>query len=78
MEHLVWGLPVLLVTGVFQPTLAAIFGTTTLVGRELYKYGYNTRQGPNSNIREAGAIMLNASEILLLLLMGTMWFRLKF
>lgn len=41
-------------------------GATVLVGRELYRYGYMTNDGPNSSIREAGAIPLNVAEMLMI------------
>ena len=39
-------------------------GSVVLVGRELYRYGYMTKDGPNSNIREYGAYPLNIAELL--------------
>jgi hypothetical protein len=39
-------------------------GSIVLVGRELYRYGYTTKDGPNSNIREYGAYPLNIAELL--------------
>lgn len=43
-----------------------------LVGRELYRYGYMTNEGPSSHIREAGAIPLNIAEIFMLLGIGAL------
>jgi hypothetical protein len=48
-------------------------GMVVLVGREFYRYGYTSNDGPNSRIREMGAIPLNAAESFLLcgiILMG--------
>lgn len=36
--------------------------------------GYLSKDGPNSFIRELGAIPLNAAEICLILGLGTLWF----
>ena len=41
-------------------------GAVVLVGRELYRLGYMSPDGPNSKIREAGAIPLNVAELLVL------------
>ena len=69
VEHLAWTLPTFIGTAIFFPRTAAVFGTTVLVGRELYRYGYMT-DGPTSKVREAGAIPLNIAELLTLLLLG--------
>ena len=37
-----------------------------LIGRELYRFGYLTKEGPSSRIREAGAIPLNAAGFFLI------------
>ena len=70
IEHLAWSIPVLLVGGMFLPKFCALMGATVLVGRELYRYGYMTEDGPNSWIREAGAIPLNVAELMLMLSIG--------
>ena len=46
----------------FSATMAAI----VLVGRELYRFGYLTKEGPSSPIRELGAVPLNAAEFFLI------------
>lgn len=62
MEHLGWFLPLMFVQGIFLPRFTASMATVVLVGRELYKYGYLTKEGPSSKIREMGALPLNAAE----------------
>lgn len=66
IEHLSWVMPLMLVNGLFLPRFTATMGCVVLVGRELYRYGYMTKHGPNSGIRELGALPLNAAEILIL------------
>ena len=79
IEHLAWSLPMLLIGGLFFPRLATGLGSTILVGRELYRFGYMSPDGPNSHIREAGAIPLNIAEIIMLVRYHThytiAWFR---
>ena len=70
IEHLTWSLPLLLVGGVFMPRFFTAMGLTVIVGRELYRYGYMTNEGPNSHIREAGAIPLNAAEFFMIAAVG--------
>ena len=65
LEHLGWTLPLMLVNGLFFPKLTTTFGMIILVGREFYRYGYMTNDGPNSHIRELGAIPLNVAELLI-------------
>ena len=57
-------MPLFLLNGIFFPRITAAMGGVVLVGRELYRYGYMTKQGPNSGIRELGAIPLNVAEFL--------------
>ena len=38
---------------------------TMLVGREFYRFGYLTKEGPSSHVREVGAVALNAAGVLL-------------
>ena len=66
LEHLSWSLPLLLFNGFFFPKFATSMGLMIFVGRELYRYGYMSPDGPNSHIREAGAIPLNVAEMALL------------
>jgi hypothetical protein len=47
--------------------MTAGLGAVILGGRELYRVGYQTNDGPNSKIREAGAIPLNIAELLIAL-----------
>ena len=65
-------LPLLLIGGVFTPRFSAAMGATVIIGRELYRYGYMTNEGPNSHIREAGAIPLNAAEVFMILGIGAL------
>ena len=75
VEHLAWALPLLLVGGAFTPRFSAALGLTVFVGRELYRYGYMTKEGPNSHIREAGAIPLNIAEVMMILGVGVLALR---
>ena len=70
IEHLAWTLPLFLVGGIFMPRFTATMIGTVLAGRELYRYGYMTKEGPNSIIREAGAIPLNIAELLMIIAVG--------
>ena len=49
-----------------MPRLTVAMGSVVIAGRLLYLYGYMTNEGPNSTIREAGALPLNAAEFLLM------------
>ena len=53
-----------------MPRAAACMGGIVLIGRELYRFGYMTKEGPSSKIREAGALPLNAAEFLLICSVG--------
>ncbi len=53
-----------------MPRVFGTLGTVVLIGRELYRYGYMTNDGPNSRIREAGAIPLNAAEFFMMVGVG--------
>ena len=53
-----------------MPRFFGAMGATVIVGRELYRYGYMTNDGPNSRVREAGAIPLNAAEFFMVLAVG--------
>ena len=70
VEHLSWSLPLLLVGGLFFPTFSASMGCVVIAGRELYRQGYTSNDGPNSKIREMGAIPLNVAEMLMMLGIG--------
>ena len=66
IEHLAWSLPAILVGGLFFPKFCATMGGVVIIGRELYRAGYMTKHGPNSTIRELGAVPLNIAEILVI------------
>uniref|UniRef100_A0A7S3FVC5 Uncharacterized protein n=1 Tax=Strombidium rassoulzadegani TaxID=1082188 RepID=A0A7S3FVC5_9SPIT len=66
-EHLSWTAPLLIANGVFFPRITLTFASIVLVGRELYRVGYLSDDGPTSKIREVGAIPLNITELLLAL-----------
>ena len=66
VEHLAWGLPLFFASGIFFPRFVAAMGGTIIAGRELYRIGYTSPEGPTSKIREMGAIPLNAAELLIL------------
>ena len=78
LEHLSWSLPVMFVGGLFQPLFTIAMQSIVIVGRELYRFGYLTKDGPNSWIRELGAIPLNAAEVMLILGFSSIWFRHRF
>ena len=78
VEHLTWLVPLLLVSAVFQPRFTACLTLPVLFGRELYKTGYMSPDGPNSKVRECGAIPLNIAEIFLILGVGSIWFRKRY
>ena len=65
IEHLVWTLPSFMMLGVFVPRITAGLGLVVIGGRELYRFGYMSPEGPTSKIREQGAYPLNISELLL-------------
>ena len=75
IEHLAWSLPLMLFTGIFFPRIITSLGITVFAGREFYRYGYTTNDGPNSNIREIGAISLNAAEFFMIGLIGVLALR---
>ena len=60
----------LLIGGLIFPRLATGLGSIMLVGRELYRVGYMSPDGPNSHVREAGAIPLNIAEIIMLVMLS--------
>ena len=67
VEHLAWTMPTLLLAGLFAPRTTLGLGVVMLGGRELYRMGYQTSDGPNSKIREMGAIPLNIAELLMVI-----------
>lgn len=74
IEHMAWLMPLVIVSGLFRPKSTAFFGSVVIAGRELYRMGYQSTDGPNSVIRELGAVPLNAAEIFMILGLGTLWF----
>ena len=55
LERLSWGIPLLITNGIFFPKISATMGAVIFVGRELYRYGYSSNEGPNSKFVERGA-----------------------
>ena len=53
-------------------------GGVVLVGRELYRVGYMSAEGPTSKIREAGAIPLNIAELFCALGVSFVFLRYQF
>lgn len=66
VDHLAYMLPLYFVSGLFFPRFVVGMGSTVLVGRELYRIGYTSKEGPTSFIRELGAFPLNIAELLVL------------
>ena len=75
LEHLSWLMPLLLVGGVFNPRFTASAAGIVLIGREFYRFGYLSKHGPNSHIREAGAVPLNAAELSMVGALGLVYLR---
>ena len=73
-----WLLPLVLLLGVFRPRSTVVMGGIVVVGRELYSFGYNTREGPNSKVREMGAYPLNIAEILMIISFGQIFYSRRF
>mmetsp|Transcript_5909 Transcript_5909/g.4217 ORF Transcript_5909/g.4217 Transcript_5909/m.4217 type:complete len:156 (+) Transcript_5909:248-715(+) len=78
LEHMVWVLPALLVSGAFMPRFTLAMGCTYVTGRELYRIGYTSNEGANSKIREMGALPLNAAGLFLILAISSIYFRNRF
>lgn len=78
IEHLSWLMPLLFVGGIFQPRFTSCMGAVVIVGREFYRWGYLSKDGPNSLIREVGAIPLNVAEILLIGGLGSLYYRMRY
>ena len=78
IEHLSWTMPVFLINGLFFPRITAGLGLVVLGGRELYRMGYMSPQGPTSEIREYGAYPLNISELLAGLSVAFIFIRYQF
>ena len=62
-------------SGIFFPRLTAGLGVTILGGRELYRIGYMSKDGPTSKIRELGAVPLNIAELFLVLSLSFVFLR---
>jgi len=78
VEHLAWTLPIFLLNGIFFPRLTVGLGAVVLVGRELYRTGYMSLEGPTSKIREYGAYPLNIAEALGVLSVSFVFLRYQF
>ena len=61
--------------GMFFPRTVASLGVITITGREIYRYGYMTKEGPNSYVREVGAVSLNIAELFTISLIGVVALR---
>jgi len=70
-------MPLTLVTGIFFPRFTVGCTTTVLLGRELYRRGYLSKEGANSKLREMGAIPLNIAEMVLILSLGLVYLKYK-
>ena len=73
-----WLLPLVLLLGVFRPRSTVVMAGIVVVGRELYSFGYNTREGPYSKVREMGAYPLNIAEILMIISFGQLFYSRRF
>jgi len=73
-----WLMPLVLLLGMFRPRSTVALAGTVIVGRELYSFGYNSREGPNSKVREMGAYPLNIAEILMILSFGQLFYSRRF
>ena len=78
VEHLAWTMPSFLIGGLFFPRTAAALGTVVIGGREIYRYGYMTPDGPNSKVREKGAYPLNIAEAVLAVSVTFIFLRYQF
>jgi hypothetical protein len=71
-------LPLVMVLGVFRPRSTLVLSGTVITGRELYRIGYQSREGHNSKIREMGAYPLNIAEMLMILSLGQLFYSRRF
>ena len=78
VEHLAWTLPLFALNGLFFPRATATLCGTVLVGRELYRTGYMSPEGPTSKVREMGAYPLNIAEALAVLSVCFIFLRYQF
>jgi hypothetical protein len=75
IEHMPAIMPLVLLGGIFRPRFTLALTSVVIAGRGLYTAGYMSNEGPNSKIREMGAIPLNAAEIFLILGLGALVFK---
>ena len=68
----------MLVGGIFFPRFGATMASIVVAGRELYRYGYMSDEGPNAKIREVGAIPLNIAEASMIIGIGVIAIRYMF
>lgn len=68
-------MPLVLLGGIFRPRFTLALTSVVIAGRCLYTAGYMSNEGPNSKIREMGAIPLNVAEICLILGLGALVFK---
>ena len=71
-------MPLFLVNGIYFPRFTACLGMVVLGGRELYRIGYMSHEGPTSKIREVGAVSLNVAELLGVLGLSLAFMRYRF
>ena len=64
--------------GIFFPRLTVGLGAVVIAGRELYRAGYMSPEGPTSKIREYGAYPLNIAEALGVLSVSFVFLRFRF
>jgi hypothetical protein len=58
--------------------MTAALTSVVIGGRELYRYGYLSKEGHASKIRELGAYPLNIAEMLMIFGLGTIFYRKRF
>ena len=75
IEHMPAIMPLVLLGGIFRPRFTLALTSVVIAGRCLYTAGYMSNEGPNSKIREMGAIPLNVAEICLILGLGALVFK---
>jgi len=75
IEHMPAIMPLVLLGGIFRPRFTLALTSVVIAGRCLYTAGYMSKEGPNSKIREMGAIPLNVAEICLILGLGALVFK---
>ena len=63
LEHLVTVIPLSLANGVFYPRLTIGLLMTYFAGRYMFTQGYQEKEGATSQLRLAGAAVLNVAHI---------------